>query len=814
MINKSDSGRQYYISKMMRESLASIVAAPLTIIEAPSGFGKTTAVHQYLKERTKAHCHWYTCLGLPQEAGWRGICELFGKVSVVTGRYLKRISIPTLHTIPYIAEIITNIPCETETYLVIDNFQMTNLEVRNELIHVFSTHGNSNLHIILLTQQIGIKSQIGVSKEHIHLIDSSAFLFDQQSMAKLLAAQRFRITQKELVLLHQITEGWISAILLQCMYYKKYGKFEHHQDISCLVERALWNQLDDQKQAFLLAVSMLDGFTYQQALAILEEEKMPDEIASLLHHSAFIHYDSGKGMFVLHTILNEYLTQYRSHQLDTKAQQKLYKMVGKALAKSGEYFRAMVLYHACGEYELLLSLPITLECLIPIDKSNVRIMESIVWQCDEKCWKKYPDKMLIFAYLLVMHVKKEPFYKLYRILQEIIPSEKPDLEGEFILLSSFTHFNHLSKMAEAWEYASQRMTQPSYILYEKLPITLGSYSMFYFYWRESDQINTFLKIADRSNEIGKLANGQGAGAFSLMKAEVLLMSGKSQEAKILCYQAQYESKFAKETGIAACIQLLLGRIAILQQDEAGFRSAFQMLKDYTTEEQPPEILRLADFCLSALSLVMGTTEYVARWIYSMDTIREVIWEPVVPIAQMLLANCLLIERRYSEFYGLSPAWMSESRRFEYLMPQLFHLLFLTIAKYRTGYTMEAKEYLHQALRLALPDRIYLPFAQQGTLLFPMLQEAKQTDLDKTRIEELIAVCKRQIQGMKAIAHAGKNSKLTPREREVAVFAKDRFSAREIADQLCISEATVRTILKSVYAKLQIHSKAELKDKIF
>ncbi len=55
----------------------------------------------------------------------------------------------------------------------------------------------------------------------------------------------------------------------------------------------------------------------------------------------------------------------------------------------------------------------------------------------------------------------------------------------------------------------------------------------------------------------------------------------------------------------------------------------------------------------------------------------------------------------------------------------------------------------------------------------------------------------------------KQSPLTPREREIAQLYKERFSAKEIADKLYISEMTVRTTLRSVYSKLDIHSKSEL-----
>jgi len=44
-----------------------------------------------------------------------------------------------------------------------------------------------------------------------------------------------------------------------------------------------------------------------------------------------------------------------------------------------------------------------------------------------------------------------------------------------------------------------------------------------------------------------------------------------------------------------------------------------------------------------------------------------------------------------------------------------------------------------------------------------------------------------------------------------MLAKARFSHKEIAEKLYISQATVRTILYNAYSKLGIHSRAELYD---
>ena len=86
----------------------------------------------------------------------------------------------------------------------------------------------------------------------------------------------------------------------------------------------------------------------------------------------------------------------------------------------------------------------------------------------------------------------------------------------------------------------------------------------------------------------------------------------------------------------------------------------------------------------------------------------------------------------------------------------------------------------------------------------------------TKISALKALCKRQEKGAAIIKKAILQTKsvLTPREREVAQYAKNRYSAKEIAEKLFISEATVRTILRNVYSKLDVHSKSELNAKEF
>lgn len=51
--------------------------------------------------------------------------------------------------------------------------------------------------------------------------------------------------------------------------------------------------------------------------------------------------------------------------------------------------------------------------------------------------------------------------------------------------------------------------------------------------------------------------------------------------------------------------------------------------------------------------------------------------------------------------------------------------------------------------------------------------------------------------------------LTPREREILVLLAQNYRAPYIAEKLVVSQSTVKTHMRNLYGKLDVHSQAEL-----
>lgn len=160
------------------------------------GFGKTTAVREYRKENLPhgACEYWYTCLGESYSMTWMGICDLLSNVNVKVAEDLKTLDMPTMDTLFYMTSYLKNIQCPTETYLVLDNYQLINCDIPRELISIFSTHGNPNLHMIFITRQLKFKQQFSIHNNNIYTIDSSAFFFDRAGTTSLFRMEGIDLT--------------------------------------------------------------------------------------------------------------------------------------------------------------------------------------------------------------------------------------------------------------------------------------------------------------------------------------------------------------------------------------------------------------------------------------------------------------------------------------------------------------------------------------------------------------------------------------------------------------------------------------------
>lgn len=813
-IVKTRRGEILLFSDELQRKLDRIPDYPLTVVEAPSGFGKTTAVREYLKGRSPLESrHWYTCLGESPACAWAGICGLFAALDGKIADRLRCLELPGPDALPALASIMRELRVEGERYLVIDNFQRIGTAAPDGLFQALAEHGSPGLHLIVITQSGGDALWEALRGPNIHTIRSDALAFDSQATAAYFRASGLALSKSELDGLCRSAEGWIAAIRLQMLNYRQTGAFQRTGEIDQLVRTAIWHRLPAMEREFLLSVCVLDSFTPRQACLLCGVDTLPENLLRLMEDNPFVRCEPAQGRYMVHSILQNYLRGRFFHCQPPEFQTRVLRRAGEAAASAGDYFSAAGFYRRVGDLDAALALPFGGTYLNDQKERDVlAFLTELLEDCSDELLARYPQNCIAFAFQFFMSGQIEPFGRLCgllgRLLEEnrdMAPGDRRRLAGELALLESFRAYNHIPGMSRGHRTALEYLNGPSAFLRKTTSWTVMNVSVLWMFWREPGGLDRELAQMDECMPLyNRLASGHGCGAEIVMRAEALLLRGRDKEAETLCHQARYVTRSEDQIGLTMCAELCLARAALLQGDAAALAAAGERCEALAEATPDRFTRRMSELCRTWLALTVGRTEETPDWLLDPARMERVLYKLSLPLGQMLYGRYLLLTGRLEELCGLIPPMCDAAEKLHCLLAQVYHLLHLAAARRALGETDRARRALEQALALALPDGMLLPFAELGGYLGPLLDEAAAEDGGR----ELRALCRRQAAGVQS-AMAPMLGRLTRREREIAALAQKRLTAREIAVRLFISESTVRSALKAIYGKLEIHSKAEL-----
>jgi len=131
-----------------------------------------------------------------------------------------------------------------------------------------------------------------------------------------------------------------------------------------------------------------------------------------------------------------------------------------------------------------------------------------------------------------------------------------------------------------------------------------------------------------------------------------------------------------------------------------------------------------------------------------------------------------------------------------------------LALQAVGQATPALTALSRALSLAEPEGYIRVFTDEGAPMARLLQLAVAQGICPAYVARLLAVLGAPQPEREWAAHGGLPEPLSGREVEVLRLLAAGLSKREIADELVISENTVRSHCKSIFGKLGAHKRWE------
>ena len=805
-----------YISERLQESLRPISRCAMTTVVAPMGYGKTTAVNWYLEERAKAETLKIIRISVYSDniaIFWKSVQEAFARAGFP---FLREYPCPTdaagggLLVDDLCHALADKDPC----YIFIDDFHLLTDKRTSLFLCMLANRLPANVHLIVASRDRFLPAAQAVRLgSRVYQIGTEQLRLNHTELAIYAHRCGTELSEAQVESLLYFSEGWFSAVYLNLRTLSERGVLPNrNSDIYATFTAAMIDPLPEKQREFLAVMGLADEFTVEMAQCVTGDADAGQILSMLTAQNAFVTHLPDGVTYRFHHMMKE-CAERSFLAMKAETQQLYWKRFGLWYEEHRQYLHAIAAYRKSENYDALLRVirsdaGILLASLKPedvleaLDKCPAETLKAypfaiLVLMRRMFTWRQIP-KMLELKALLLSAIEEHP---------ELSEEERGNLLGECDLILSFLCYNDISAMSRLHRSASVQMSRPAISIQNSGGWTFGSPSVLMMFYRAPGELeNELTEMDECMPHYYKVTNHHGQGAETIMRAEALFCQGRFTDAYIELERAYAQVKDNGQINMALCCDFLSWRLSLYTNVE----------QHDTFEERYAALLRYHD--ASWINLWNATSAYYHALRGETDNIPELFSQhrlsdinmlaPGKPMMKMIENQVYLAQGAYARVVGYSAELLPVCEAMHYALVAL-HLRIQTAAAYeQLGKPEEAHAWLRKALSDAEPDGLVMPFAEIYDILKPLLQREIKNDLISKIIELGEAATVRNAAGTRPAAF----DVLTQREFEIVELMAQHLSNREIAEQLYLSEGSVKQYVNQIYSKLHIEGDTRTKRK--
>lgn len=804
----------HYFSTTLKEAMYNIPMFPVTVVEAASGYGKTTCIRYFFKSFNDADVRWISFSENDTAIqAWERWCHTLKRIDADTGTRLSALGLPSLYNIDEISQLLCEIRCEEPTYIVFDNFQCIQKYFTKGIWEAFLFNNSEYLHIVVLTQIIHRESEFLTHCAKCLYLSSEELTFKKTDIVAYFKKSGVILTNSQLDFLLTYSEGWIAPLYLQLLHYSKHQEFQSTVAIHAMIENVILDTLEKRQRQLLIALSFFDTFTQEQLIYFdgsIEASNYRFEKIPLLA------YNDKEATYTFHSILREVL-QLEFSKLSKTHQTQIVLQSAQWYASTQNIANAILMYCKIEQYNKVLSL---IDSSLIFDNISLRYSKEsyLLWlrkialtHIEESVYL-YPLAYILIAFEFFTQNCYEEYGMICQMLHAAIEDEGIErdsiekIKGELALIESFSVFNHIAKMGLYQQKAYNLLQGKSSAILPRDPWTFGNPSVVSLYWSAVGKLEEHMEDMGRCMPLySSMVKGHGMGADTIFRAEIALFRGEEHLAENLCYKGISQARSTNQESLYLAAVFVLQRVAIFY----GSKHMYELCQSYLYDS---EKTRAIHYELSEIALINEHMHLQLQVQFDHEEAIKKVIDKILPMSSTfgfcLLARALLLQGKHVEVQMLFEEAMGVAEALNSQLTKVYFTLYMAIAKMQANQIEMAQEYLSKAFDIALPDKIILPFAENYDLLKKVSNE---TGLEVPLY--VTQVCNRYKKGVQLLSKSLYSNEalieLTPSEYEVYKLAALQKKNKDIANTLFVSENTVKTHLAHIYSKLGVNSKKEL-----
>lgn len=806
----------------INKELENIFYYPLTIVSAAMGYGKTTSVENYLIG-CKARTIWVSVLGSDgsETVFWKKFGEAFEKLDKLTGEKLIKSSFPvdTLQ-IEETIDIIKKVNYENDIVLVIDDYHIIEENKPVEkLVERIVQAKIEGLHLVLTSRTKPKLNYINfVSKGLCYFISNDVLQFSKKEIKEYFELMNFHVTYKDIDKIYDYTNGWISGIYLIMLGLKNGLPVTEISEVNKLVQDNLYRNFNDETKKVLLELSILDNFTRNEAVEVLQNPKVPKILESLMAENAFIQFNKETGFYKIHNVLLDFLRkELKINNMEVK---EVYYRAGKWFAKQNQMIEALKYYHKAGRTEELLSIANTMGN-ISMGYSGFEVFYNICEELPQDLYKKYPYVFLKFASSFIISGNRNlakqgveivnDMKEYYESQSQLPMSVKNRILGEIEVISIFVAFNDAKKISEHAKKAYKLLEGGvSKIILRKAEFSFGVPHCLYLYYREPGKLKETVNSMTGTSTL--VLDGSGAGSKYIVRAEYALEAYNLEEVEFYAKKAIYEAKTKMQIGIILCANFTIMRLYIIRGEISKTRRLLSETKDLLSvysEEMSVQSRAVYSttiaLCEGYIYGCLGEKDKIPRWLCTGDMSLGTFMYNGMAFQYIVYGKAVLLSQDWLELEALCESFKGKFKVFHNQLGFLHNLIYATVVKANLYGIEEGVKVLIKSLKEAEKDKIVLPFAENADYILPILYEIKnRNEIDEIYLEHVIEASEHYSKTIKRMKN--NPSRLTKRETEVLRLLAEGLTRAQISSELCISISAVKRYIEAIYKKLNVNNK--------
>ena len=801
----------------MQEALRNIARCPLTDVVAPMGYGKTTAVGWYLKDRAEVERAVIIRISIysdNKQIFWKSTQKAFAEAGFPL---LSEYEFPSelSESVMLAEDICSMLDIDRACYIFIDDFHLLNSRGVASFLCMIAKKLPGNVHIIAAGRgRVLQNSDIVQLGRMLHQISADSFRLNYTELSVYAGKCGITLSDEQLDKLMHLSEGWFSAVYLQLRSMEEYGDMTGDMlDIYEMFNSALIDPLEEELREFIAVMSPADEFSLEMAEYITQNEESEKLLRKLTESNAFVRRLAGGNGYRFHHMLKTCAGRIFS-QYDKSVQDMYIDRYGSWHRQRFEYIRAMMFYERSKNHRAWLAV-VAEDAGVLLAGLNPSEVLEILQKCTAKELKADPHAILVLMRRLFSWGNIPKMLELKDLLTEAVETDtvltqeqRNNLLGECDLIMSFLCYNDIEGMSRLHRSACSKMTHTAQSIRTYGSFTFGSPSVLMMFHRSPGNMKQEVAVMETAMPFYyKVTDEHGAGAEFVMSAEEAFMRGEFFAAGVLLAKAEYRAAEKHQNYLLQCCGFIRLRKSLFDGSEYIYSGSSEIKKHHDT------MLMLVNDSIKAYYYALsGICEHIPERFAEHHIESANILNPAVPMMQMIENQVYLAQGSFETVIARSEKLLQLCDKMNYALVRI-HIQIQTAAAYKMlGMREEASAIIEAALRESEADWCLIPAAENYRYIGEFVRKYNHRDFAE-QIERLGEKFEANCADLQSHMYGGDIIEgLTDREMEIAKMAADRRSNREIAAGLFLSEGTVKQYINRIYGKLGIEGDYSTKRK--